>query len=292
VLAVRVFDQWGDGGIVGPSPRLRGGEGASGVMPLAGEWRMQVERALVPWLTFALGLGSSVLYNAMLHPLRRSPVRGFLWYQGESDASRAERYRTLFARQIERWRALFCEPTAPFLFVQLAGYGPVPDEPAPHDWGELREAQACALGLPNTGMAVALDVGSPDDIHPRDKRTVGERLARWALARVYGRSAVEVSGPTLRRTVAAGATIRVELDHARGLATRDGAPPLGLEIAGADRVFRWAQAAIDGEVLVLSHPGIPAPVAVRYGWSGSSLANLVNAERLPAAPFRSDDWPH
>jgi sialate O-acetylesterase len=292
VIAVRVFDQWGDGGIVGPAPRLRGPEGASGVVSLAGEWRMKIERALLPWLTFALGLGSSVLYNGMIHPLRRSPVRGFLWYQGESDASTAQRYRSLFARQIARWRSLFREPSAPFLFVQLAGYGPIPDEPGPHAWGELREAQASVLSLPETGMAVALDVGDPDNIHPRDKRTVGERLACWALARVHGRSSLEVSGPTFRRAVPSGAVIRVELDHARGLSTRDAGPPLGLEIAGADRVFRWADAAIEGEALVVSHPVIAAPIAVRYGWSGSSRANLKNAQGLPAAPFRSDDWSH
>jgi sialate O-acetylesterase len=282
VIAVRVFDQWGDGGIAGPAPRLRGPEGASGVVSLAGEWRMKIERALLPWLTFSLGLGSSVLYNAMIHPLRRSPVRGFLWYQGESDAATADRYRVLFARQIERWRVLFREPSAPFLFVQLAGFGPIPDEPGPNDWAELREAQALALRLPETGMAVALDVGNPDDVHPRDKRTVGERLARCALAR----------GPTFRRAVPSGPVIRVEFDHARGLTTRDGGPPLGLEIAGADRVFRWANAVIEGETLMVSHDAIAAAVAVRYGWSGSSRANLKNAEGLPAAPFRSDDWPH
>ena len=153
----------------------------------------------------------------------------------------------------------------------------------------LREAQAAALHVPETGMAVAIDVGDPLDIHPRDKKSVGRRLALQALAATYGK-AIEPNGPVYRNIENRGEKLVVHFDHADGLATSDGQPPKGFAIAGADRRFLLATAAIEGNSVALSSDKVPAPVAVRYAFADSPVANLVNGVRLPAIPFRSDTW--
>jgi len=228
------------------------------------------------------------LFNGMIAPLAPYGLRGILWYQGESNAERAGEYRALFPAMITAWRAQFGQGDLPFYFVQLANFAP-PGAPGRAAWAYLREAQAEALSLPQTGMAVAIDLGDPRDIHPRNKQEVGRRLAAIALVNLYGLSG-DVSGPQFAGIEPAGAALRVRFDYAQtGLIAHD-RPVQSLEIAGADRVFHPASGQIDGETLLVSSPLVPHPVAVRYAWADAPVANLYNGAGLPAAPFRSDRW--
>jgi sialate O-acetylesterase len=231
-----------------------------------------------------------VLYNGMIRPLIPFSFAGAIWYQGEANVSRAWEYRTLFPTMIRNWRADWGSEL-PFYFVQLAPYryhknGRV----APEACAELREAQAMALALPRTGMAVTMDIGNPADIHPRNKRDVGRRLALWALARDYGRD-LECSGPVFRSLSVEGDSIRLTFEHAVGLRTRDGEAPGVFEVAGMDRAFHPARARIDSEEIEVRSAEVALPVAVRYGWRDDAQPNLENGAGLPASPFRTDDWP-
>ena len=235
-------------------------------------------------------LFASSLYNGMIAPLARLRVRGVIWYQGESNASRAEQYRALFPALIRSWRAAFDDAGLAFLFVQLANYGQRAPEPEESDWAELREAQQMALELPLTGMATAIDVGEADDIHPRDKRTVGERLALVARALAYG-EALEHSGPVLKGVERRGNELVVRFDHAAGLRTSDGAAPRGFAIADENGAFHWADARIEGDAVVLSSSAVAEPVHARHAWAMNPDVNLRNGAGLPALPFRTDDRP-
>jgi sialate O-acetylesterase len=221
----------------------------------------------------------------MIAPLVPYAIRGAIWYQGESNASmnQAALYRRLFQTMILDWRRRWAEGPFPFLFVQLANYAKTGPQSA---WPELRESQAAALELVHTGMAVALDVGDPQDIHPRNKQEVGRRLALAARGLVYGETLV-YSGPLFRQVTREGARLRVWFDHTGGgLAVRGGGELKGFEMAGPDRQFVPASAMIDGRTVVVSSPRVAEPVAVRYGWADDPENNLINAEGLPAAPFR------
>jgi sialate O-acetylesterase len=233
----------------------------------------------------------SGLYNGMIAPLTRLAARGVVWYQGESDVGRAGLYRSLFTELIRSWRAQWRIAGLPFLFVQLANHLQRRDEPGDDAWAELREAQAAALREPATAMTVAADIGDADDIHPRDKRTVGERLALGALAIAYQRS-MPYSGPLHSGHAVEGAAIRVRFSHVDGgLRVRGAAAVVqGFAIAGADRKFRWADARIEQGSVVVSHPAISQPVAVRYAWEANPVLSLENGLGLPAAPFRTDTW--
>lgn len=234
--------------------------------------------------------GAAALYNGMLHPLQGCQPRGVIWYQGESNADRAEQYAPLFEALIGSWRAAFGAPELPFLFVQLANWRTRAEVPGESEWAELREAQAAALALPATGMAVAIDIGDAEDIHPRDKTTVAKRLALEAERVAYGRE-VDSRGPRYAGHAAEGAALRVHFDFAAGLRTRAGAAPQGFALAGADRVFHWAEARIEGDAVVLTSAAVPAPVAVRFAWADNPPHDLENAAGLPAEPFRTDTWP-
>ncbi len=235
------------------------------------------------------------LWNGMIAPIARFGARGVIWYQGESNASRAEQYRVLFARMIEAWREGFERPDLRFYFVQLANFHAVKPEPAESTWAELRDAQRAALELPHTAMAVAIDIGAANNIHPRNKAEVGRRLALAALAQDYAADLAdavpEFSGPRLVGHRVKGSSIVLEFSHADGLRRRDGEELIGFAIAGKDRKFRWAAARVDGDTVVCSHPEIRKPVAVRYAWADNPECNLENAAGLPASPFRTDDWP-
>ncbi len=258
------------------------------------------------------------LYNAMIHPLTPFALRGAVWYQGESNAGRSEQYRALMPAMIQDWRqawgaAPFAEPTFGqrdagggdplwFFMVQLADFTPFQDQPVESGWAELRDAQFNTLRhVGRTGMAVITDIGDPADIHPRNKHDVGDRLARWALVDTYGQRDVVKSGPLFREAffTEGQAVVRFDL-FGSPLAVREGqendpqgSPELGgFTLAGADRVWHKAQATIDGDVVRVTSDAVPQPVAVRYGWQHNPAdATLINAEGLPASPFRSDDWP-
>lgn len=231
----------------------------------------------------------ATLYNAMIAPLVPYTVRGALWYQGESNAGahQAYLYRRLFETMIRDWRRRWAQGAFPFLFVQLANFAKTGPQT---NWPELRESQACALELRDTAMAVALDIGDPQDIHPTNKQEVGRRLALAARAVVYGEKVVH-SGPVFRRLTRENGRLRLWFDFVGGgLKVRDGGNLRGFLVAGADRIFKPARAEIEGETVVVSSADVPAPVAVRYGWGDDPDNNLINAEGLPAPPFRSDDW--
>ena len=235
----------------------------------------------------------SVLYNGMIAPLVPYAIRGVIWYQGESNVFRAYQYRDLFPALIRDWRSKWSQGDFPFLFVQLANYEAGTGE----RWPELREAQLRALALPNTGMAVADDIGEAGDIHPRNKQEVGARLARAARALVYGEKIV-YSGPVYQSMKVEGRRVQLSFRHTgRGLVTSHGEAELkGFTVAGADKAFRPAQAVIEGDEVVVSADAVPAPAAVRYAWRDNpEEANLYNLTedggQLPASPFRTDDWP-
>ena len=165
------------------------------------------------------------------------------------------------------------------------------DEPGESEWAELREAQLMALELPDTGMGVAIDIGEADDIHPTNKKDVGVRLALWARNKVYGEN-IECSGPLYSHFKKEKNTIRIYFKHVEsGLISKIDNELKGFAIAGEDKKFFWARAKIEGETVVISHPEIEKPVAVRYGWADNPECNLYNKSGLPASPFRTDDWP-
>jgi sialate O-acetylesterase len=222
-----------------------------------------------------------VLFNAMVAPITPYGIRGVIWYQGEANSStrRAPLYGRLLRAMIQDWRRAWGLGDFPFLYVQLANYT-APDS----DWPEIREGQRQALALRNTAMTVTIDVGTPNDIHPPDKQTVGARLSLAARALAYGES-IEYSGPSPRQAAAHDGEIVIWFDHARGLKSRTG-PLRGFELAGPDRNFYSADARIDGQTVVLRAPEVAHPTSVRYAWKDNPDCCLDNSAALPASPFR------
>jgi len=295
-IAVRVFDHYGNGGMCGKREHLRlcCAAAPADFIPLEGTWHYRVERAIPlppPSLLNAMSCPSG-LYNGMLTPLAPFALRGVLWYQGESNAECAWQYHVLLPTMIQAWRDLWGQGDFPFLIVQLANHKQAPIEPCNDSWAELREAQALtARTVANAAQALAIDIGDADDIHPRNKREVGRRLALLALARTYGR-AIEDRGPVFEHMEIADGVARLQFSHCTGgLTTQDGLPPRSFAVAGADRIFKWAEARIDGATVLVSHADVPAPVAVRYAWAANPQCNLCNFHGLPAEPFRTDCWP-
>ncbi len=293
VIAVRVHSNMYGGGMTGPAEEMEltcPSLPDSPAIPLAGLWRYATEQnygRIEPPQPPDSPNVPSLLFNAMIAPLIPMALRGVIWYQGESNASRARQYRTLFPALIRDWRAQWGQGDFPFLFVQLANYAVIPKQPMESSWSELREAQTMALRLPATGMAVAIDIGDPEDIHPRNKQEVGRRLALCALKDVYGIREIASSGPMFRDATREGSALRVRFRHAENLAARGGSVE-GFALAGPDRHFVWAQARIEGDSVLVSAPSVAEPEAVRYAWADSPVCNLYNAAGLPAAPFRSD----
>jgi sialate O-acetylesterase len=303
VIAVRVFDRAGEGGFGRTELMSVVSVGAkeADAISLAGPWSYKVELALEPKrpdygsrpeLPGPTNQNSpSVLYNAMLAPLKPYAIRGTIWYQGESNAGRAYQYRTLFPTMIRDWRTAWNQGDFPFYFVQLANWQAAKAEPGESDWAELREAQTMTLQSPQTGMAVIIDIGDANDIHPRNKLDVGKRLAAWALAETYHQK-VEPSGPLYDSFSVKDDKIRVKFKHVGGgLKTADGGPPKGFAIAGADHKFVWAETSVQGDTVIVWSKDVARPVAVRYAWADNPVANLYNQTGLPASPFRTDDWP-
>lgn len=304
-IAVRVTDQMGGGGMFAPSGKMLlhpvSGEGE---VSIAGVWKY---RPTAIWRSshfYSLGTdgvlfdsrpGSpmqvgpstpSALYNAMVAPLVPYRVRGAVWYQGESNTPDPIFYRTQFPLMIRNWRTVFQDPGMPFYFVQIA----------PFDYGTernsalLREAQLMTLDLPGTGMAVTMDIGNPKNIHPPNKTDVGERLAAWALARTY-EQAVPYSGPVFTGWKKRGGTCVLAFAHAeKGLVLRAGKEGNAFQIAGSDSIFRDARVSVQGNTLLVSHPSIKDPRAVRYAFTNTAAGTLFNGVGLPASSFRTDDW--
>jgi sialate O-acetylesterase len=235
----------------------------------------------------------------MIAPLIPYAIKGAIWYQGESNAGRAEQYRRLMTDMIRNWRQDWREGDFTFLEVQLAPYDkvkrrPLEDilaKPVESDWAELREAQLLATKtLPKVGMAVITDVGEKDDIHPKKKEPVGARLALAARGIAYGEK-IEYSGPVYKSMKVKDGKAILSFTHAdSGLEARDGELK-GFAICGPDKKFVWAKAEVDGDKVVVSSPEVSEPVAVRYGWADFPVVNLWNKAGLPATPFRTDDFP-
>jgi sialate O-acetylesterase len=296
VIAVRVFDRFGQGGFPVSSARMlaRSVAAAATPQPLDGLWRWEVEEALpeVPAEVYRSAPAAprelspqnypGHLFNGMIAPLVSYGLRGVLWYQGESNVASYATYRARFTALIRDWRSRWGAGTLPFYFVQLAafrqnGY-----------WPYLREAQMQTLAEPATGMAVAIDAGDARDIHPKNKQAIGHRLALLARAQVYGETDLVSSGPTMRGVEISAGVARVRWRFAAGLRTRGGAPVKGFELAGGDQIYHPAEARIDGESVIVHSPAVPVPATVRYAWADFLDVNLENGEGLPAVPFRTD----
>jgi sialate O-acetylesterase len=234
----------------------------------------------------------SGLYGGMITPLEPYSLRGVIWYQGESNALEAYQYRKLLPALIQSWRASWNQGDFPFLIVQLPNHGAIPEKPSESAWAELREAQFLTTKhVPNTGIAVTIDLGDPKDVHPHRKAEVGQRLAMLALGTTYKKPIV-YSGPLFQSMTVAGNKIKIQFTNTgSALEARGGGPLTGFAIAGADQRFHWAEAMIDGGSVVVSSPEVPTPVAVRYAWGDSPSCNLFNKDGLPASPFRTDNWP-
>ena len=314
VICVRCTDDHGEGGLYGASDLLyvQGPDGQK--IGLDNQWKvtLSVSFSGAPRSTAREPNMPTVLYNAMIKPLAPFAIKGAIWYQGESNAERAYRYRDLMQSMILDWRALWGYDF-PFYITQITGYKDINAIPGDDGWAELREAQAMATrALERCGMACIIDLGEAEDIHPVRKKEVGERLARLAFANDYGRKVV-ADGPRFESYRVHGSSMIIRFsDVAGGLRVipsgsfaqaRYGSADervekaengvlMGFQIAGPDRVWHWADARIEGNgEVVVSSPEVPQPVAVRYAWSINPVCNLYNSEGLPAWPFRTDDWP-
>ncbi|MRX69128.1 sialate O-acetylesterase [Flavobacterium resistens] len=288
VIAVRIVDNSGGGGIYGESEDLKLTVGSK-VIPLAGKWKFRV---IVVKTALSPNSYPSLLYNAMVNPLVPYAIEGVLWYQGEANVWRANQYKKAFPLMITDWRTKFKQGDFPFYFVQLSTF----DETGGNSkkgsrWAELREAQSETLKLKNTGMAVTTDIGNAKDIHPTNKQDVGLRLAAIALNNVYSKKQV-FSGPTYKSQEIKGNEIILTFDHiGSGLSTPNNDELKGFEIAGADKVFHSAKAIIKDNKIIVSSDKVQNPVAVHYGWADDDTQiNLFNKEKFPASPFRTDNW--
>lgn len=296
-ITVRVMDTGGEGGFHG-EPRtmfVAPATDISSMQDLTGGWKYKPAVNLkdvgsYPQLEAENPHNPTSLYNAMIAPLVPYAVKGAIWYQGETNAGRAYQYRTLFPLMISDWRTQWGYDF-PFYFVQLANYMKTKEEPSESTWAELREAQFQTLHLENTGMAVTIDIGEADDIHPKNKQDVGKRLALQARNHTYGQETVS-SGPLYQSYRIENGKIRIFFKpENENLSIKNGTTLKGFSIAGPDQKFHWADAVIDGNEVIVNSPDVPFPMAVRYAWSDNPVCNLYNESGLPASPFRTDDWP-
>ncbi|MEZ5045216.1 MAG: sialate O-acetylesterase [Saprospiraceae bacterium] len=233
------------------------------------------------------------IYNGVLHPTIGYGIKGVIWYQGESNAGRAYQYRDLFPLMIKNWREEWGQGDFPFYYVQLADFQAEKEQPGDSDWAELREAQSMTMNqLKNVGQAVIIDLGEGRDIHPRNKQTVADRLARWALAKDYHKN-IPFMGPTYQSMKIEGNKITLTFDQVgQGLYSFDTQEPQGFAIAGADQQFVWANAKIISPTqMEIWSDGVTSPVAVRYAWANNPVCNMYSRDGLPMTPFRTDDWP-
>ncbi|RLD60489.1 MAG: 9-O-acetylesterase, partial [Bacteroidetes bacterium] len=288
IIVIKVEDIGFSGGVWGKADQMFIANNSGEKMSIAGKWLYKIgfdRKVLGPKQHIP-----TVLNNGMIHPLIPFAIQGAIWYQGEANASRAHQYQTLFPIMIKDWRSQWNQGDFPFIFVQLANFNELPTELKDDDWAELREAQLMALSLPNTGMAVTIDIGDAKDIHPKNKQEVGKRLALYALAEVYGKD-IAYSGPMYKSMEIKEGKIRLQFNHTNnGLKIKGSDQLKGFTIAGADKKFVWADAKIEGNEIVVWNSKIKNPVAIRYAWASNPICNLYNGSELPASPFRTDDW--
>ncbi|MGK7393610.1 MAG: sialate O-acetylesterase [Candidatus Cyclobacteriaceae bacterium M3_2C_046] len=290
VITIRVNDTGGGGGIWGQPDQIYL-QARDVKQDLSGPWKFRVSEADVN-SAISPNEYPTMLFNAMINPLIPFAIKGVIWYQGEANASRANQYRKLFPLMITDWRNHWQQGDFPFLFVQLANFIPQPTQPGQTSWAELREAQTKTLALPNTAMAVTIDIGNPDDIHPTNKQDVGHRLALAARKIAYGEDLV-YSGPQYNRMEIDGDQVTITFDHVgSGLKAKSKYGYVrGFQLAGKDQQFHWAKAELTGDSQVKVYAAeVNDPTAVRYNWGDSPDGNLYNKEGLPAIPFRTDDW--
>lgn len=287
VIAVRVLDTGGTGGLWGDAANLKLEVPGGDPLPLAGPWRVHLGVALASAAPVPASIANNpnfpaVLYNGQISPLTTFGIKGAIWYQGEANAGRAAQYQQLLPAMIADWRQRWAEGNFPFLIVQLAGWGS-PDADA---WPELREAQwLVARDVPNAGIATAIDVGDAESVHPLNKKEVGHRLALVAEAKVYKKK-VPYAGPVYENISVTNGVAKLTFTHVGGgLVAKDNKPLTGFEVAGEDGVFVPADARISGNLVVVSSPKVPHPKVVRYAWSPYPLCSLYSKEGLPAFPF-------
>lgn len=288
VISIRITDTGGGGGIYGAPEKLKLVIGEKSI-PLSGNWKFKVE-SIYDGVNF--NDYPSLCYNAMIHPLIPFAFKGVIWYQGESNIDRAFQYRKTFPLLINDWRQKWNQGEFPFYFVQLATFNSPGNSNEGSTWSELREAQTLTLNLPNTGMVVTTDVGNPDNIHPTNKETVGNRLAAIALHNDYDKSNI-FSGPKYKSLSIHKKNILISFDDiGSGLSTKNtDTQVIGFEIAGADKIFYTAKAYIKADKVIVYNKKVKKPISVRYSWVGdASKSNLYNKEGFPALPFRTDDW--
>jgi sialate O-acetylesterase len=295
IFVIRVTNNAGKGGFVPDKPYciFTGND----TVDLKGTWQYKVGDVFIPRSGFGGGVAGiaaqnqpAALYNAMAAPVINYTIKGFVWYQGESNSGRAAEYAKLQPAQIIDWRNKWQRGDIPFLFVQLPNYMDANYIPSESQWAELREAQLKSLSVPNTAMAVAIDLGEWNDIHPDNKKTVGERLALAAFKTAYGENIVH-SGPIYQSHIVEGSKIIISFSNTgSGLIANDGEALSEFAIAGADKKFLWAKAKIEGDKIIVWSDAVTNPVYVRYAWADNPVnPNLFNKEGLPASPFRTDN---
>ncbi len=293
MIVVRVNDTGGNGGIWG-DPNEQFLAVGNEKIEISGDWKFKISKAVIGQVNVGPNSYPTLLFNGMINPILPYGIKGAIWYQGESNADRAKQYQRVFPDMIKDWRMHWNQGDFPFLFVSLANFNPPVETPSESNWAELREAQTKTLSLPNTGMALAIDIGEADDIHPKNKQDVGKRLALNALKIAYNKDIV-YSGPMYKSVeFKDGKAFITFMESGSGLMAKDKYGYLkGFTIAGADKKFRWAKAEIvDNKTVVVYSDEIKDPKSVRYGWANNpDDVNLYNIEGLPANPFRTDEWP-
>ncbi|MBN2356872.1 beta galactosidase jelly roll domain-containing protein [candidate division KSB1 bacterium] len=289
-IVVRVISNTGKGGFVPDKPyELVVGDVS---IDLRGDWQYRLGAQMEPLAGQTFIRWKPIgLYNAMIAPMLKYCIKGVIWYQGESNVARPKEYRDLFTALVRDWRKNWKMGDFPFIFAQLHNYGAAKDHPSESNWALLREAQLQTLSLPGTGMAVTIDIGEWNDIHPLNKKDVGKRLALAAQKVAYGEEHVVYSGPIYRSMAIDGKKIILMFTNiGGGLVARGGEGLKGFEVAGAEKIFVRAKAKIKGDKVVVWSARVKKPVAVRYAWADNPQgANLYNREGLPASPFRTDE---
>ena len=292
VITVRVLKTKPDGGFKSKPEALKLVLGDQTEIPLAGEWKGKLSVDARPPHALPVGYENwpvmpTVLYNGMIAPVAPLAITGAIWYQGEANAGRAQQYRTLLPAMIADWRRSFGQGDFPFYIVSLAAFMERKTTPGEDEWAELRAAQDfVAHSVPNSGLAVAIDVGDAGNIHPVDKKEVGERLALVALAKHYGK-VLPFSGPRLASVAQLPGALQLTFTHTEGGLVVKGDKLEEFSICGKDRVWHWAQAKIVGETLVVSSSEVLNPVTARYAWQSTPKATLFNGAGLPAIPFEN-----